>query len=68
MDIVDIAGRVVSRLMNELKNSGTHTLTWNAKYGTCGQLASGVYFLRMVATPQKGGTALTIVHKLLLMK
>ena len=44
--VYDILGREVAVLVNEKKDPGTHTVTWNA-----GGVASGVYFCRMTAGP-----------------
>lgn len=44
LKIYDILGREVATLVNEEKNAGVFTVTWNASY-----FSSGVYFLRMTA-------------------
>lgn len=42
--IYDVLGREISRLVNEVKNPGNYSVTFNAK-----NLASGVYFYRLEA-------------------
>ena len=43
--VFDLLGRVVATLVNEVKQSGTHSVGWNAA-----GVASGVYFYRLEAS------------------
>jgi hypothetical protein len=42
LDIYDLTGRKVTRLVNQQLNAGNHSITWDA-----GDMASGVYFYRL---------------------
>ena len=44
MKVFDIAGREIASLVNEQKDAGTFTATWNAT-----RVSSGIYFCRMQA-------------------
>jgi photosystem II stability/assembly factor-like uncharacterized protein len=44
ISVHDVAGRVVATLLDEVREPGTHEVTWNAE-----GMASGVYFTRMHA-------------------
>jgi len=57
LTIYDVRGKLVERLVSEVKSAGTHTVEWNAD-----RMPSGMYFYRMVA----GGFVET--RKLVLLK
>lgn len=60
--IFDIMGRVIKELVNEVKDAGTYTVTWNGR-DNAGQMAtSGLYLYRIEA-----GT-FTDVKRMMLMK
>jgi len=42
LKVFDIAGRELSTLINELRNAGAHSITFNGSY-----LSSGVYFYKL---------------------
>jgi hypothetical protein len=42
LTVYDVGGRLVSRLVNEVKNGGEHTVEWRAE-----GMASGLYFCRL---------------------
>ena len=42
LQVVDITGRLVQTLVNEVKTPGSYTVSWNAS-----NMASGMYLLRM---------------------
>ena len=44
LSVYDINGRVVAELVNEMKNTDTYNVVWNAHSN-----ASGVYFIKLVA-------------------
>jgi hypothetical protein len=46
LKVYDIMGREVATLLNEVKEAGTYTVTWNP-----GNLASGVYLYKLTAGP-----------------
>jgi hypothetical protein len=47
LDIFDLQGRKIVSLLDEMKSSGQHQLTWNAKASD--KLPEGVYMVRMIA-------------------
>jgi len=61
--IYDITGREVSVLIDESKQAGYHSVTFEASH-----LASGVYFYRLEAKENASGKIFTSVKKMLLIK
>jgi fibronectin type 3 domain-containing protein len=61
--VYDILGREVATLVDEIKEAGYYTATFDGS-----RLASGIYFNRIVAQPQKGGQPFVQVKKMLLTK
>ena len=57
LQVIDIMGREVATLVDGIRNSGRHTVRWNAS-----SYASGIYFLRLQS--QAG----TLIRKMLLVK
>ena len=49
LNVYDVLGRVVARLVNEQKEAGEYTLNWNAS-----NEPSGVYFYRLTTVPLAG--------------
>jgi hypothetical protein len=45
--IFDIAGREISRLVDQYQPKGTYAATWNSSENRWGQVASGTYFARL---------------------
>jgi hypothetical protein len=52
LDIYDIAGRSVQRLVDNLMQAGHHGIEWNGKDAHGRTVASGVYFYRLTAGKQ----------------
>jgi hypothetical protein len=63
--IYDVLGRKVVELENGVKDAGYHNVQWSTDNG---QLSSGVYFARFVATDASGSVKLSKVSKLVLTK
>jgi len=61
--VYDVLGREVRRLVDEERQSGYHSVRFDAN-----QIASGPYFCRMFAEPVKGGKGYTSVKKLMVLK
>ncbi|SVC08917.1 uncharacterized protein METZ01_LOCUS261771, partial [marine metagenome] len=57
VSIYDIAGRLITTLINEFQIAGYHSITWNAS-----NFSSGIYFLKM------SSEKFTITQKLVLIK
>jgi photosystem II stability/assembly factor-like uncharacterized protein len=47
LKIYDISGRLVKTLVNELKQSGHHTITWSGTDNSGQMVASGIYFCKL---------------------
>jgi hypothetical protein len=62
IEVIDVAGRVVRRILDAYRPEGSHYVTWNGRDDSGRELASGVYFCRMTAP----NTVLT--KKMLLIK
>ena len=45
----NVLGQKVRALMNEMKDAGEYSIPWMGNDDTGKQVASGVYFIRMVA-------------------
>ena len=63
LEVYDTAGRLVASLADEAHAAGRHERTWHA-----GEAASGLYFVRLVATPRDGSAAFTKIHAMVLLK
>ncbi|MGH2569934.1 MAG: DUF7453 family protein, partial [bacterium] len=53
VDIVDVAGRLVVRLLDGPRGAGNHSVAWSGTDGTGRRVGPGVYFVRAVSD---GGT------------
>jgi hypothetical protein len=49
IDVYDVAGRLVTTLMDGTRPGGNHTVEWNGSDASGRTAASGVYFYRLVA-------------------
>jgi tetratricopeptide (TPR) repeat protein len=63
LKVYDILGREVATMVDEMKEAGNHTTTFDGS-----KLASGMYFARFIAQPADGSKAFVQVKKLLLTK
>ena len=45
--IYDVSGRLVRRVVDEVRNPGTYKVHWNGKTDAGGSVATGVYFLQL---------------------
>lgn len=55
LEVYDLLGRLVARLWEGAVPAGAHHLAWGMPAMRAGRLASGIYLLRMTATPLDGG-------------
>ncbi len=60
VDIFNVAGRRVRRLLEARRSVGWHTTQWNGRSATGSRLAGGVYFARVVSARE------TMTRRLLL--
>lgn len=63
--VFDVLGRECARLLDGVKEAGTHRLVWDATTGT-GARASGVYFVRVIA--RGAGSVHAATHSMLFIK
>ncbi len=49
ISVFDVAGRLVTTLYSGHHESGTHSVTWNGRDDRGRDVASGIYFVRLVA-------------------
>ena len=47
LNIFDISGKLIKRLVSEEQNSGWHTVKWNGRTDSGGKLKPGVYFYKI---------------------
>ncbi len=52
LEIYDVAGRLVTTLVNESADAGRHTATWNGRSANGNPVGSGVYFYRLTVGKQ----------------
>ena len=55
--IFSVLGQPLEVITKGVFSAGVHTVDWHPRAGTSGGLAGGVYFIRMMATPVRGGRA-----------
>lgn len=63
LKVYDVLGREVATLVDGRKEAGSYTATFNGAY-----LSSGVYIMRLSATPEDGSKQFVQVKKMVLMK
>lgn len=49
LSIYNTKGQLISTLVNEQKNSGTHSIVWNGNDTNGNRVSSGIYFARIIA-------------------
>jgi flagellar hook assembly protein FlgD len=49
VDVVDVAGRIVRRVLDEHRLPGEHSVTWDGRDGAARRVGSGVFVLRVSA-------------------
>jgi flagellar hook assembly protein FlgD len=52
LQVFDITGKLVRNLINEYKQAGSYSVSFDARDYSGRQLSSGVYFYRLLATDQ----------------
>ncbi len=61
IEVYNILGARIKTLLNEKKNAGTHTITWDGKDNNGGKLPSGFYFLRLDTGEYEGTRKLLLI-------
>jgi hypothetical protein len=59
--VYDVAGRLVSEIVDKTLGPGTHTSTWNAETPSGRSLPSGIYFLRASTEHSQVTTKLALI-------
>lgn len=59
--VFDVAGRLVRTLLDENKQAGLHSVTWDGRDNAGQRAASGIYFCRMEAGEYMGTTRMCLV-------
>ncbi|HNQ44652.1 MAG TPA: FlgD immunoglobulin-like domain containing protein, partial [Candidatus Cloacimonadota bacterium] len=62
LDIYNLKGQLVSRLVNETQSAGNHSVVWDGRDSQGKSVASGFYFYRIKAAGEQ------LSRKILLMK
>jgi hypothetical protein len=68
LSIYNLLGQRVAELTNEVQSAGFYNAVWNGQNQAGSQVATGVYFYRIEATPANGGARFTSLKKMLLLK
>ncbi len=66
--VYTVLGQEVATLIDGVQSAGFHRVVWNGKHESGINVASGVYFYRIVARPLDGGNTFTQVQKMMLLK
>jgi len=68
LTIFNLLGQTVATLVDGIQNPGNLAVEWSGKSGSGTQVASGVYFYRIEATPVMGVGVFSETRKLMIMK
>ena len=66
LEVYNMKGQLVKTLVNEVKESGNYTVTWNGTNNSNRSVSSGVYFYKMVSEGNSG--RYTSTKKMILLK
>ncbi|RLC49856.1 MAG: hypothetical protein DRH79_08465 [Candidatus Cloacimonadota bacterium] len=66
LEVYNLRGQLVKRLVNEVKQTGDYTVNWNGTDNSNKSVSSGVYFYKMVSEGNIG--RYTSTKKMILMK
>ncbi len=68
LSIYNVLGQRVAELTNEVQSAGYYSVIWDGRNQSDSQVATGVYFYRIEATPSSGGAPFVSLKKALLLK
>ena len=68
LKVFDVFGQEVETLVDHLQGAGTFRELWNGRNSSGSQVASGIYFYRLVATSLHGATTFSRAGKMLLLR
>ena len=66
LEVYNMKGQLVKTLVNEVKESGNYTVTWNGTNNSNKSVSSGVYFYKMISEGNSG--RYTSTKKMILLK
>ncbi len=66
LEVYNLKGQLIKTLVNEVKETGSHTVIWNGSDNSNKSVSSGVYFYKMVSEGNIG--RYTSTKKMILMK
>ena len=62
VSLFDVMGRLVARLVNEVRSEGEHEVLWDGRTTSGRRAASGVYFVRLTTSDFDASSRLTLVR------
>jgi hypothetical protein len=62
VDVLDVAGRVVAVLADDVRRPGTYSLSWSGRTGAGRRAASGVYFVRLQMPGFAASRKVAVLH------
>ncbi len=68
LSIYNMLGQRIAELTNDVQAAGFYNVVWDGRNATGSQVATGVYFYRIEATPVNGGAPFKSLKKALLLK
>jgi hypothetical protein len=68
LSVYNMLGQRVAELTNQVESAGFYNVVWDGRNAAGSQVATGVYFYRIEATPVSGGAPFTSLKKALLLK
>ena len=63
LNVYDISGKLVKTLVNDMKNTGKHSVVWDGKNENGKSAANGMYIYKLISNQN-----LSISNKMILMK
>jgi hypothetical protein len=66
--VFDMLGRRIATLVDDQQPAGHRTVQWDGRNAAGMQVASGLYFCRLEASPVAGGSPFTAIRKMMLLK
>jgi flagellar hook assembly protein FlgD len=49
IEVIDIEGRVIATLLDETREAGRHSASWDGRDASGSEVGPGIYFIRMTA-------------------
>ena len=68
LNIFDVNGRLVHKIIDEVKTKGSHSKTWDGVTNTGEKVSSGVYFYQLMIKDADSGLEMIYTKKMVLIK